>query len=248
MKTTKKKPYIPLIIIGALLAAYAGYLLNGAWHQGIEFGDFVNNMTQVLSYPLRDYYNESTLKAVIIFEIIFAMVMLMYYTSQRTMMPGREYGTARLATPKEINKVIKDKDDGKNRILSQNVRMSLDTRLTKLNNNVLIIGGSGSGKTFYEVKPNLMQRNSSFIITDPKGEILRSEGEMLKANGYNVKVINLLEMDKSDCYNPFVYLREETDVVKLVTNIMSNTTPKNATSSDPFWGTTRSCLKRTGIA
>lgn len=96
-------------------------------------------------------------------------------------------------------------------------------------------GGSGSGKTFYEVKPNLMQRNSSFIITDPKGEILRSEGEMLKANGYNVKVINLLEMDKSDCYNPFVYLREETDVVKLVTNIMSNTTPKNATSSDPFW-------------
>jgi len=235
LKTTKKKPSIPLIIIGALLAAYAGYLLNGAWHQGIEFGDFVNNMTQVLSYPLRDYYNESTLKAVIIFEIIFAMVMLMYYTSQRTMMPGREYGTARLATPKEINKVIKDKDDGKNRILSQNVRMSLDTRLTKLNNNVLIIGGSGSGKTFYEVKPNLMQRNSSFIITDPKGEILRSEGEMLKANGYNVKVINLLEMDKSDCYNPFVYLRKETDVVKLVTNIMSNTTPKNATSSDPFW-------------
>lgn len=142
MKTTKKKPSIPLIIIGALLAAYAGYLLNGAWHQGIEFGDFVNNMTQVLSYPLRDYYNESTLKAVIIFEIIFAMVMLMYYTSQRTMMPGREYGTARLATPKEINKVIKDKDDGKNRILSQNVRMSLDTRLTKLNNNVLIIGDS----------------------------------------------------------------------------------------------------------
>ena len=235
MKTTKKKPSIPLIIVGALLAAYLGYLVNGAWHQGIEFGDFVNNMTEVLSYPLRDYYNESTLKAIVISEIIFAMVMLMYYTSQRSMMPGREYGTARLATPKEVNKVIRDKDDGKNRILSQNVRMSLDTRLTKLNNNVLIIGGSGSGKTFYEVKPNLMQRNSSFIITDPKGEILRTEGEMLKANGYNVKVINLLEMDKSDCYNPFVYLREETDVVKLVTNIMSNTTPKNATSSDPFW-------------
>jgi type IV secretion system protein VirD4 len=113
--------------------------------------------------------------------------------------------------------------------------MSLDTRYTKLNNNVLIIGGSGAGKTFYEVKPNLMQRNSSFIVTDPKGEILRSEGEMLQANGYNVKVINLLEMDKSDCYNPFVYLREETDVVKLVTNIMSNTTPKNASSGDPFW-------------
>ncbi|MBR6223754.1 MAG: type IV secretory system conjugative DNA transfer family protein [Lachnospiraceae bacterium] len=235
MKTTKKKPSIPLIIIGALFAAYAGYLVNGAWHQGIEFGDFVNNLTEVISYPLRDYYNEYTLKAVGIAEFIYAIVMAMYYTSQRSMMPGREFGTARLATPKEINKVIKDKDDSKNRILSQNVRMSLDTRKTKLNDNVLIIGGSGAGKTFYEVKPNLMQRNSSFIVTDPKGEILRSEGEMLKANGYNVKVINLLEMDKSDCYNPFVYLREETDVVKLVTNIMSNTTPKNASSSDPFW-------------
>ena len=235
MKTTKKKPSIPLIIIGALFAVYAGYLVNGAWHQGIEFGDFVNNLTEVISYPLRDYYNEYTLKAVGIAEFIYAIVMAMYYTSQRSMMPGREFGTARLATPKEINKVIKDKDDSKNRILSQNVRMSLDTRKTKLNDNVLIIGGSGAGKTFYEVKPNLMQRNSSFIVTDPKGEILRSEGEMLKANGYNVKVINLLEMDKSDCYNPFVYLREETDVVKLVTNIMSNTTPKNASSSDPFW-------------
>ena len=85
---------------------------------------------------------------------------------------------------------------------------------------MLIIGGSGAGKTFYEVKPNLMQMNSSFIITDPKGEILRSTGAMLKANGYNVKVINLLEMDKSDCYNPFSYIREETDVVKLITNIM----------------------------
>jgi type IV secretion system protein VirD4 len=235
LKTTNKKPSIPLILIGSLFAAYCGYLVNGAWHQGIEFGDFADNMTQVLSYPLRDYYNESTGKAVVIAELIFVMVMLMYYTSRRNMMPGREFGTARLATPKEVNKVIRDKDDEKNRILSQNVRMSLDTRYTKLNNNVLIIGGSGAGKTFYEVKPNLMQRNSSFIVTDPKGEILRSEGEMLQANGYNVKVINLLEMDKSDCYNPFVYLREETDVVKLVTNIMSNTTPKNASSGDPFW-------------
>lgn len=140
-----------------------------------------------------------------------------------------------LADVKQINRVLADKDDGKNRILSQNVRMSLDTRHTGLNNNVLIIGGSGAGKTFYEVKPNLMQLNSSFICTDPKGEILRSEGEMLKQNGYSVKVINLLEMDKSDCYNPFSYIREETDVVKLITNLMSNTTPKGSMPSDPFW-------------
>ena len=136
------------------------------------------------------------------------MAVIMYYTSQYNFMPGKEYGTARLASPKELNRVIADKEDDKNRILSQNVRMSLDTRKTGLNNNCLIIGGSGAGKTFYEVKPNLMQLNTSFIVTDPKGEILRSEGEMLRRNGYNVRVINLLEMDKSDCYNPFTYIRE----------------------------------------
>lgn len=95
---------------------------------------------------------------------------------------------------------------------------------------VLVIGGSGAGKTFYYLKGNLMQQNSSFIINDPKGEILRAEDEMLKNNGYNVKVINLLEMEKSNCYNPFSYIREETDVVKRITNLMSNTTP-----NDPFW-------------
>lgn len=161
--------------------------------------------------------------------------MIMYYTSQRNYMPGKEFGTAKLADVKQVNQILADEDDGKNRILSQNVRMSLDTRKTKLNNNVLVIGGSGAGKTFYEVKPNLMQMNSSFIITDPKGEILRSTGQLLKDNGYNVKVINLLEMDKSDCYNPFSYIREETDVVKLITNLMSNTTPKGAAPADPFW-------------
>jgi len=150
-------------------------------------------------------------------------------------MPGKEYGTSKLADIKQVNRFLADKDEGRNRILSQNVRMSLDTRHTKLNNNVLVIGGSGAGKTFYEVKPNLMQLNTSFILTDPKGELLRSEGQMLRNNGYNVKVINLLEMAKSDCYNPFAYIREETDVVKLITNIMSNTTPKGSNPSDPFW-------------
>lgn len=152
-------------------------------------------------------------------------------------MPGREYGTAKFADVAQVNKMLRDKDEQRNRILSQNVRMSLDTRKTKLNNNILIIGGSGAGKTFYEVKPNLMQMpdKCSFIVTDPKGEILRSTGEMLKNNGYNVKVINLIDMDQSDCYNPFSYIREETDVIKLITNLIANTTPKGATPADPFW-------------
>ena len=248
MQTTKKKPNILFIVLGAIISAFLGYLVAGAWREGIEFNAFLERFSVVCSYPLHDYYNQYTFKMIAAALLVYALVVVMYYTSQRNYMPGKEYGTSKLADVKQINQALADKDDGKNRILSQNVRMSLDTRHTGLNNNVLIIGGSGAGKTFYEVKPNLMQLNSSFICTDPKGEILRSEGEMLKKNGYSVKVINLLEMDKSDCYNPFSYIREETDVVKLITNLMSNTTPKGSTPSDPFWGTTRSCLKRTGIA
>lgn len=201
----------------------------------IEFNAFLERFEMVCAYPLKDYFNEYTFRMVGYALAAYAIGVVMYYTSQRNYMPGKEFGTSKLANVKQVNKVLADKEETNNRILSQNVRMSLNTRQTKLNNNMLIIGGSGAGKTFYEVKPNLMQMNSSFIITDPKGEILRSTGAMLKANGYNVKVINLLEMDKSDCYNPFSYIREETDVVKLITNIMSNTTPKGSTPSDPFW-------------
>lgn len=235
MQTTKKKPNIILIVLGALASAFLGYLIAGAWREGIEFNEFLDRFTIVCSYPLHDYYNEFTFRMIGYVLLVYAVVIVMYYTSQRNLMPGKEYGTSKLADIKQVNRFLADKDEGRNRILSQNVRMSLDTRHTKLNNNVLVIGGSGAGKTFYEVKPNLMQLNTSFILTDPKGELLRSEGEMLKNNGYNVKVINLLEMAKSDCYNPFAYIREETDVVKLITNIMSNTTPKGSNPSDPFW-------------
>lgn len=187
--------------------------------------------------PFKNYYEGmATIKAVIVAEMTYVMIMLMYYTSLRNYMPGKEFGTAKYANIKQVNKQLEQAKSNRNRILSQNVRMSLDTRHTKLNNNVLIIGGAGAGKTFYEVKPNLMQMpdNCSFIITDPKGEILRSTGHMLKKNGYEVKVLNLIDMAQSDCYNPFSYLREETDVIKLITNLINNTTPKDAVSNDPF--------------
>ncbi|MCQ4756932.1 MAG: type IV secretory system conjugative DNA transfer family protein [Anaerostipes sp.] len=237
MQTSKKKPSVLFLLLGAILAGYLGYLIGGAWTDGIEFNAFMNRFNEICSAPFANYINEYTVKAVAIAIGVYAMAIVMYYTSQRNMMPGKEFGTAKLESPQRVNKVLMDKDENFNRILSQNVRMSLDFRRLKLNGNILICGGSGAGKTFYEVKPNLMQmpHNCSFICTDPKGEILRSTGDMLKNNGYNVKVINLLEMDKSDCYNPFSYIREETDVVKLITNLISNTTPKGATPSDPFW-------------
>lgn len=233
----KKKASLWFIIPGAVGSAYLGYLINGVWAQGMTFNYFMEVLNQVLSRPFENYVNDTTLKAVMIALGIYALAVLMYDTSQRNFMPGKEYGTARFADVRMVNKVLKDPDEHRNRILSQNLKMSLNYRKLKLNGNMLVIGGSGAGKTFYVVKPQLMQMpgQCSFICTDPKGEILRSCGEMLKNNSYNVKVINLLEMKQSDCYNPFQYIREENDIIKLITNIISNTTPKGATPSDPFW-------------
>ncbi len=237
MVQNKKKISLWFVLMGAFMSAYGGYLLNGAWKPGIGINGFLDSFNRVCAKPFANYYNETTIKAVVIALIVYAAAFLMYVTSQRNFMPGKEFGTARFESPQMANRLLTDKDESFNRILSQNVKMSLNFRKLKLNGNILICGGSGAGKTFYEVKPNLMQmpRDCSFICTDPKGEILRSCGEMLRNNGYRVKVINLLEMDKSDCYNPFSYIREETDVVKLITNLISNTTPKGATPSDPFW-------------
>lgn len=126
----------------------------------------------------------------------------------------------------------------RNRILSQHIRMSMNTRHTDLNNNILVIGGSGSGKTFRFVKPQLMQMFGSYIITDPKGELYRDTSAFLKQNGYEIKVLNLLDeeqMVKSSHFNPFSYVRSEVDILKLITNLIKNTTPEGATSNDPFW-------------
>ena len=174
MQTTKKKPSLIFILVGAVLAGYLGYLINGAWTEGIAFNEFMDRFNEVCAVPFANYYNSNTVKAVAIALGIYAMAIVMYYTSQRNYMPGKEFGTARFENPKQVNKILADKDENFNRILSQNVKMSLDFRRLKLNGNILICGGSGAGKTFYEVKPNLMQmpHNCSFICTDPKGEIL----------------------------------------------------------------------------
>lgn len=233
----KKKTSLGFLILGAVASAYLGYLLNAAWYPGIDFNHFMEAFNQISGRPFENYLNDTTFKAVMATVGIYVMGIIMYYTSQRNLMPGKEYGTARFADVRMVNQALKDKNENYNRIISQNVRMSLNFRKIGLNGNILVVGGSGAGKTFYVVKPQLMNmpERCSFICTDPKGEILRSCGQMLKNNGYRVKVINLLEMEKSDCYNPFSYIREETDIIKLITNLISNTTPKGATPSDPFW-------------
>lgn len=233
----KNSIVIPCLIIGELFTIYVSYVLNGVWNTNGDIVLILNKFNAAIKNPFGHYYNANTLRAVIYGSLIYGMAVLMYVTSRRNLMHGKEYGTARFADIRMVNKALADKDESKNRILSNNVRMSTDTSVTGLNNNMLVIGGSGAGKTFFIVKPNIMQMmlNNSFIATDPKGEIARATANMLKKNGYNVKVLNLIDMAKSDGYNPFRYIREENDVVKLVTNIISNTTPKETAPSDPFW-------------
>ena len=233
----KNSILIPCLIIGELFTMYVSYVLNGVWNTNGDIVLILNKFNAAIKNPFGHYYNANTLRAVIYGSLIYGMAVLMYVTSRRNLMHGKEYGTARFADIRMVNKALADKDESKNRILSNNVRMSTDTSVTGLNNNMLVIGGSGAGKTFFIVKPNIMQMmlNNSFIATDPKGEIARATANMLKKNGYNVKVLNLIDMAKSDGYNPFRYIREENDVVKLVTNIISNTTPKETASTDPFW-------------
>lgn len=233
----KNSIVIPCLIIGELFTIYVSYVLNGVWNSNDNIVEILNNFNVAIKNPLGHYYNADTLRAIIYGSMIYGMAVLMYVTSRRNLMHGKEYGTASFADIRMVNKAIADKDKNKNRILSNNVRMSTDTSVTGLNNNMLVIGGSGAGKTFFIVKPNIMQMmlNNSFIATDPKGEIARATANMLKKNGYNVKVLNLIDMAKSDGYNPFRYIREENDVVKLVTNIISNTTPKETAPTDPFW-------------
>lgn len=233
----KNSILIPCLIIGELFTMYVSYVLNGVWNSNDNIIEILNDFNVAIKNPLGHYYNADTLRAIIYGSMIYGMAVLMYVTSRRNLMHGKEYGTASFADIRMVNKAIADKDKNKNRILSNNVRMSTDTSVTGLNNNMLVIGGSGAGKTFFIVKPNIMQMmlNNSFIATDPKGEIARATANMLKKNGYNVKVLNLIDMAKSDGYNPFRYIREENDVVKLVTNIISNTTPKETSPTDPFW-------------
>lgn len=233
----KNSIVIPCLIIGELFTIYVSYVLNGVWNTNGDIVLILNKFNAAIKNPFGHYYNANTLRAVIYGSLIYGMAVLMYVTSRRNLMHGKEYGTAKFADIRMVNKALADKDECKNRILSNNVRMSIDTSVTGLNNNMLVIGGSGAGKTFFIVKPNIMQMmlNNSFIATDPKGEIARATANMLKKNGYNVKVLNLIDMAKSDGYNPFRYIREENDVVKLVANIISNTTPKETAPTDPFW-------------
>ena len=185
---------------------------------------------------------QDTLKCILISESIYSFSYLAYYYNRKNYRRNEEYGSAKWANNKAVNKKYAEKDYYSNKILSQNVRIGLDGRRHRRNLNTLVIGGSGAGKTRFFGKPNLMQCNTSFVILDPKGEQLRDVGNLLEKEGYVIKVVDLINMNRSHCYNPFRYIKDDKDVLKLITNLIRNTTPKGSQTNDPFWEKSETAL------
>lgn len=219
---------VPVIICLALIIA-------GCYEQDIKLFELLDRLTVAVNNPTHIVFNEYSLKAVLIFLFLYAMGIGVYFSSRENRRPGEEHGSARWGNVKSIVRRYADKNSSSNIILTQNMRLGLNAKKHRRNLNVLVVGGSGAGKTRFYAKPNLMQCNTSFIVADPKGEMLRSIAPLLIEKGYDIKVFNLIEPENSDGYNPFVYIRKDEDVIRLISNLIQNTTPKNAQQNDPFW-------------
>lgn len=180
-------------------------------------------------------WHENSMKTILIFLLVYGLGIGIFLSSARNYRRGEEHGSAKWGDPKQLAAKYADKDRSQNLLFTNHVRMGLDGRVHRRNLNVLIVGGSGSGKTRFYAKPNVMQANTSFVILDPKGEILRDTGHLLEQMGYEIRILDLINPHKSHCFNPFVYLRNDMDVLRLVTNLIKNTNSKQATGGDPFW-------------
>ena len=230
----QKTIYILLGIL-TVFVIWLALMVAGCYEEDIKLFELLDRLTAAMNNPTHITLNEYSLKAVLIFLFLYAMGIGVYLSSRENRRPGEEHGSARWGNVKSVVKRYMDKDSYKNIILSQNMRLGLNAKKHRRNLNVLVVGGSGAGKTRFYAKPNLMQCNTSFIVADPKGEMLRSIAPLLIENGYDIKVFNLIEPENSDGYNPFVYIRKDEDVIKLISNLIQNTTPKNASQNDPFW-------------
>lgn len=239
MRDAKKDEYmflglllIPTIWVALLIAPYMDKGLINA----------IPNLNEALNHPFQIQWTNSTLKTIDIFLIIYVLGVGMYLSSAKNYRRTEEYGSAKWANPNTVCKKYANKDYFANKVFSQNVRMGLDGKKHRRNLNTVVIGGSGAGKTRFYAKPNIMQCNTSFVVLDPKGEIIRSVGHLLEENCYVIKVIDLIDMSKSLGYNPFHYIQSDKDVLKLITNLIRNTTPKGSSTNDPFWEKSETAL------
>ena len=234
------KQNIVLYILGTVLAAWFGLLSAPCLKDGLV--GLIRDFGVITQNPFKIQLCEGSLKTVLIFVGIYGLGIGVYLSSSRNYRRREEHGSAQWGSPVQVNRKYADKVPTRNKILTQNVSVGLDGRKHRRNLNTLVCGGSGAGKTRFFAKPNLCQANSSYVVLDPKGELLRDTGNLLSGKGYDIKVLDLINMEKSHCYNPFVYLRSDNDIQRLVTNLFKNTTPKGSQSQDPFWDQTAAML------
>ena len=239
MRDAKKDEYV---FLGLLLIPTIWFALLIAPYMDKGLINAIPYLNEALNHPFQIQWTNSTLKTIGIFLIIYVLGVGMYLSSSKNYRRTEEYGSAKWANPNTVCKKYANKDYFANKVFSQNVRMGLDGKKHRRNLNTVVIGGSGAGKTRFYAKPNIMQCNTSFVVLDPKGEIIRSVGHLLEENGYVIKVIDLIDMSKSLGYNPFHYIQSDKDVLKLITNLIRNTTPKGSSTNDPFWEKSETAL------
>lgn len=235
-----KKTGAIFAVIGIIPVVWAALAVAPFLSEGLA--GIIKGFTSGMNDPTKITWCADSLKAIFIFLIVYAVSIGIYLSTRRNYRKGEEHGSAKWGTAAGITKKYADKEMGANIILTQNARIGLDGRKHRRNLNIMVVGGSGAGKTRFYAKPNVMQCNCSFVVTDPKGEILRDTGHLLEAQGYEIRVLDLINMERSHGYNPFAYLHDDKDVLKLVNNIVRNTTPKGSQSNDPFWERSETAL------
>ncbi len=240
MKNDEGKSVWIFAVCGIIPVAWLA-LLTAPYLSGGLF-TIIERLPEAMAEPFKVRLCGDSVKTVLIFLLVYGMGIGIYVSTRRNYRKGEEHGSAKWGSAQAVNKKYSAKNFTDNKIMTKNVRISYDMRKHRRNVLTLIVGGAGSGKTRFYAKPNLMQANTSFVVLDPKGENLRDTGHLLEAKGYEVRVLDLINMEKSHCYNPFVYLKDDNDVQRLVTNLFKATTPKGSQSNDPFWDTAASML------
>ena len=243
--TRKKKSFrsaAPVWAAFTLPIVWLAVLMASCYEPGMTIFTLMDAFSAATKNPFSLHWTPYTMKFIGIFLLLYGGAILFYYTGQKNTRPGEEHGSASWGSVRELDKKYRDKDAGKNVILTQHLQMSMNGKQHRRNLLQIIVGGSGSGKTRFLAKPNLMLANASFIVTDPKGEMLRAVGNLFLEEGYVLRVFDLIDPSKSDCYNPFCYIRKDADVFKLIDNFIKNTTPKGAKANDPFWEKSETAL------
>lgn len=226
--------------LGIIPVVWAALIVAPFLSEGLK--GIVEGFTNGMREPLNIQWCADSPKAILLFLLMYGIGIGIYFATRQNYRHGEEHGSAKWGTAKDVNRKYADKHSDQNILLTNHVKIGLDGRKHRRNLNVLVVGGSGAGKTRFYAKPNIMQANTSFVALDPKGELLRDTGKLLEAKGYEIRVLDLINPGLSHCYNPFAYLRDEKDVLKLVTNLIRNTTPKGASNNDPFWEKSETAL------